>query len=34
VHLELLAQHLEQRQLLVGYLDVGAVDAESDQRIS
>jgi hypothetical protein len=29
-----LAQHVEQRQLVVGYLDVGAVDAEPDQWIS
>jgi hypothetical protein len=32
--LEPLAQHVEQRQILVGYLDVGAVDAEPDQGIS
>jgi hypothetical protein len=29
-----LAQHVEQRQLVVWYLDVGAVDAEPDQWIS
>jgi hypothetical protein len=29
-----LAQYIEQRQIVVGYLDVGAVDAEPDQGIS
>jgi hypothetical protein len=32
--LQPLAQNVEQRQFVVGYLDVGAVDAEPDQGIS
>jgi hypothetical protein len=32
--LQPLAQHVEQRQSVVGHLDVGAVDAEPDQGIS
>jgi hypothetical protein len=34
VQLQALAQHVEQRQLVVGYLDVDAVDAQPDQGIS
>ena len=31
---ELLPQDIEQRRSVVGHLDVGAVDAEPDQRLS